>query len=214
MHVEVNIVILACRGVLVQETVNQSRSVVYISGRVTCSLSKTDWLCWMCQLLLHAACGGVLMLVWLAEIHCMTSLEHVFCQGRRLDVPIFQCTVVFTHMLLQTLSSLDNVYTWAVYTGDGIHNSFVLICWDQALQMYQHLPESSQWSEHYLELQGGQDVSGSLSRARNVRRVVWRLPLASGSPVPLSFTIHSIHWDNHNSLCMSSSVIYDPPYTV
>ena len=39
----------------------------------------------------------------------MTSLEHVFCQGRHLDIPILQCTVVFTHMLLQTLPSLDNV---------------------------------------------------------------------------------------------------------
>ena len=84
----------------------------------------------------------------------MTNLGHKFCQGRHLVVPILQCTMVFTHMLLQTLSSLDNVYTWAVYTGDGIHNSFVLICWDKVLQMYQHLPESSQWSEHYLELQG------------------------------------------------------------
>ena len=29
---------------------------------------------------------------------------------RRLDVPIFQCLMEFTHMLLQTLSGLENVY--------------------------------------------------------------------------------------------------------
>ena len=40
----------------------------------------------------------------------MTSLEHVFCQSRHLDVPIFQCTVVFTHMLLQTFNTQSGQY--------------------------------------------------------------------------------------------------------
>ena len=35
----------------------------------------------------------------LDEVHCISILEHMHCQGRCLDVPILQCTAVFTDML-------------------------------------------------------------------------------------------------------------------
>ena len=61
----------------------------------------------------------------------MASLEHVFCQGRCLDVSILQCMSLFTHTLLQTSSCLANVRTWAFHIGDGIDNSglcSVIVC--------------------------------------------------------------------------------------
>ena len=61
----------------------------------------------------NAVCGGVLVMVQhlrLAEVHCMPSLEHMLCQGGCLDVPILQCTAVFTDTLLEAPPSLADVH--------------------------------------------------------------------------------------------------------
>ena len=62
----------------------------------------------------HAACGDVLMMVKhlrLAEVHRMSSLEHMLCQSGSLNVPIHQCMAVFTDTLLEAPPSLANVHT-------------------------------------------------------------------------------------------------------
>ena len=45
----------------------------------------------------------------LAEVHRMSSLEHMLCQSGSLDVPILQCTAVFTDTLLEAPPSLADV---------------------------------------------------------------------------------------------------------
>ena len=51
----------------------------------------------------------------LAEVHRMSSLEHMLCQSGSLDVPILQCTAVFTDTLLEAPPSLADVHTRALH---------------------------------------------------------------------------------------------------
>ena len=85
------------------DTCHQSRSATYTSGSVPRSLFKIAWLCWIMTALQHAACGGVLVMVQhlrLAEVHCMSSLEHMLCQVDVWTSPFFsarRCSL--THCL-------------------------------------------------------------------------------------------------------------------
>ena len=81
---------------------HQSRSATYSSSRVPFSLFKTAWLCW-CMMAQHLR---------LAEVHCMSSLDHMLCQGGCLDIPILQCTAVFT----DTCMLLEAPPVWSMYT--------------------------------------------------------------------------------------------------
>ena len=81
---------------------HQSRSATYTSSRVPFSLFKTAWLCW-CMMAQHLR---------LAEVHCMSSLDHMLCQGGCLDIPILQCTAVFT----DTCMLLEAPPVWSMFT--------------------------------------------------------------------------------------------------
>ena len=95
----------------------------------------------------HAACGGVMVMVQylrLAEVHCMSSCEHVLCQSGCLDVPILQCsTSVYKDTLLEAPPSLANVHIQALPTMDGVHHPFAVFHWEWILWAYQYLAKSS-----------------------------------------------------------------------
>ena len=72
----------------------------------------------------------------------MSSLEHMLCQGRRLDGPIFQCMAVFTDTVLEAPPSLADVHAQALHTRNRLHTSYALFDWDWVLWAYQHLAAS------------------------------------------------------------------------
>ena len=155
--------------VLMSEKVHQCRSAVNTTGRVLRSLFKTAWLCWMCKFsnIQHV----VLCWCWSITSNWLRSIAWPILNmcSARADAwmsPFFSTrwcslTCCFKHHPVWPLHTLRQ-------SMHGMHSSFALICWDWVLLMYQHMPENSQGSKHFLDFQGVQDTSSGLRKARVV----------------------------------------------
>ena len=74
-------------------------------------------------------------------------------------IPIPECTLVFSQLVLEGSTRLSNIHFGALGTGDFVDDTCVLVLGYRVLWVYYLVPEGAVWVKGYPDIQRSKDSS-------------------------------------------------------